>query len=86
MVLDGGWGVGVTKHFKHNMASKRKQGKRSRFEVGITDAESDTDSDNKLYLTQATGLLKTERCVDRPVQVTIHKTVASEGVIRCKDL
>ena len=33
------------------MALKRKQGKRSSFEVGITDAESETDSDNELYVT-----------------------------------
>ena len=51
MGLDGGWGLGVTKHFKHNMASKRTQGKRSRFDVGTTDVESDTDSDNELFLT-----------------------------------
>ena len=38
MGLGGGWELGVTKQLKHNMASKRKLGKRSRFEVGLTDA------------------------------------------------
>ena len=33
MGLGGGWGPGVRKHFKPNMASKRKQGKKSKLEV-----------------------------------------------------
>ena len=55
MELGGGWGLGVTKHFKHDMASKRKQGQRSRFDVETTDMESDTDSDNVLFLTTKSG-------------------------------
>ena len=35
---------------------------------------------------QAQNLLQTNRFVDRPVRVTIHKTLNSQGVIRCRDL
>ena len=36
---------------------------------------------------QAMGLLKTTRIVDRPVRVSIHKALnSSRGVIRCREL
>ena len=36
---------------------------------------------------QAQNLLRTNRCIDRPVKVSIHKTLnSSRGVIRCRDL
>ena len=41
--LGGRWGLGLTKHFKHNLASRWKQEKRSRLKVRITETERDTD-------------------------------------------
>ena len=36
---------------------------------------------------QAQNLLRTNRFIDRPVKVSIHKTLnSSRGVIRCRDL
>ena len=36
---------------------------------------------------QAQNLLRTNRFIDRPVRVSIHKTLnSSRGVIRCRDL
>ena len=36
---------------------------------------------------QAMGLLKTTRFVDRPIRVSVHKTLnSSHGVIRCREL
>ena len=36
---------------------------------------------------QAQNLLRTNRFIDRPVRVLIHKTLnSSRGVIRCRDL
>ena len=36
---------------------------------------------------QAQNLLRTNRFIDRPVRVSIHKTLnSSQGVIRCQDL
>ena len=36
---------------------------------------------------QAQNLLQTNRFVDRPVRVSVHKTLnSSQGVIRCQDL
>ena len=36
---------------------------------------------------QALNLLQTNRFIDRPVRVSIHKTLnSSQGVIRCQDL
>ena len=36
---------------------------------------------------QAQNLLPTNRFIDRPVRVLIHKTLnSSQGVIRCRDL
>ena len=37
--------------------------------------------------TQAQNLLRTNRFIDRPVKVSVHKTLnSSRGVIRCRDL
>ena len=78
--VDGGWGQNVTKHYltyngNKTPIQKKSTGWRLRYGFRQWDAH------------EQWNLLQTNRFNNRPVKVSIHKTLnSSRGVIRCRDL